>query len=252
MEKKPGHFPLLESVSDVQCCNPQSMSNPCYVAPGSSLFIWQSNIHSSSWFQNSFSIHLKNHKGWADSSELPLLLMWRQDCSLQCHCFVQKLFKSLIWYGLCLLFCEEAALAQPVHFFQDTEIASLSFSSLLRKIIICLCSILIPLLSVCLRPADMFISSSCTEPSVSESLCTNSSNLFWCSVHPVSLQFPSHFDSEVIRIMCSFTSLFYSRLTEASPATSLLKYMWLYLALFVSYIRLTTEKSDSLVLLWFL
>lgn len=93
------------------------------------------------------------------------------------------------------------------------------------KIIISLCSILLPLSFVCLHAADMFISSLCTEPSVSEALLANSSNLFWCSVHPVSLQFPSSFDNQVIRITCSFTSLFYSRLRERSPATSPLNYM---------------------------
>lgn len=100
----------------------------------------------------------------------------------------------------------------------------LSFSSLLMKIIISLCSILIPLSSVCLHPADMFISLY-TEPSVSEVSLAHSSNLFWRSVHPVSLQCPSTFDNEVIRITGSFASLFYCSLTEKSPDASLLSYV---------------------------
>lgn len=93
------------------------------------------------------------------------------------------------------------------------------------KIIISLCSILIPLSSVCLHPADIFISSLCTEPSVNEALLSNSSDLFWCWVHPASLQLPGSFDNEVIRITCIFTSLFYNRLTERSHATFLLNFM---------------------------
>lgn len=128
---------------------------PGSILLGGSLVMCQQNIHPSMcpW------IHLRNHRNerGADPSEPPLLQ--RQDCSLQCHWCVHQAIKSLVQEGLGLFLCKQAALAQPQSFSLDSQITSLSFSSQLMKKIISLCRILIPLSSVCLHPADMFISS---------------------------------------------------------------------------------------------
>lgn len=63
-----------------------------------------------------------------------------------------------------------------------------------------------------------------TELSVNEAVL-NGSKLPPRSVHPFSLQFSCSFDSEAIRIKWGFTNVLYSRLSEGSPATSLLSSM---------------------------